>query len=194
MNTLKYAVIVDLQNDFITGTLGNKKSENILKNVAMFIKDFDGDIIFTRDTHKNNYLETNEGKHLPVEHCVKGTLGHQIHRSLLGWKDAKVVDKPTFGSFELKDEISSTIYFKRKKELAGTPEAFDYTVKKDKDIEIHFCGTCTDICVVSNAMILKAAFPEAKIVVHKKLCAGLDKEGHEAALLVMQRCQIEVED
>lgn len=194
MNTLKYAVIVDLQNDFITGTLGNKKAENILKNVAMFIKDFDGDIIFTRDTHENNYLETNEGKHLPVEHCIKGTLGHQIHRSLLGWKDAKVVDKPTFGSFELKDVISDMIYFERRNELAGTPNAAFYDRMMDKDIEIHLCGTCTDICVVSNAMILKAAFPEAKIVVHKKLCAGLDKEGHEAALLIMQRCQIEVED
>lgn len=176
---MKILVCVDMQNDFITGTLANKTAERILPRTAELIKNFDGEVIFTRDTHGKHYLETNEGKHLPVEHCMEGTFGHQIHRDLLGWRDAEVIDKRTFGSFDL--------WAKIRHKLKNVPE-------DSEDKEIHICGTCTDICVVSNALILKAAFPEAKIVVHKKCCAGLDKKGHDSALLVMERCQIEIED
>lgn len=181
----KVLIVIDMQNDFITGSLSNKKAEYILSNVLNLIKNFDGNIIFTRDTHSSNYLETNEGKHLPVEHCIKGTYGHQIHRSLLGWRDFEVVDKPTFGSFILIDKIRS-LYNLTNMCINGKEPC--------EELEIHICGTCTDICVVSNALILKTAFPEHKVIVHKKGCAGLDKEGHDAALLVMKRCQIEVED
>lgn len=182
---MKILVCVDMQNDFITGTLANKEAEKILPRVAELIKDFDGDIIFTRDTHNENYLETQEGKHLPIAHCIKDTFGHQIHRDLLGWRDAIVVDKPTFGSFALVDKIRSMY------NLTGI---CINDKEPCKELEIHICGTCTDICVVSNAMILKAAFPEFKIVVHKKACAGTDWKSHNAALDVMQKCQIEIED
>lgn len=183
--TKKVLIVIDMQNDFITGTLANKTAERILPKTADLIKNFNGDVIFTRDTHEKNYLETNEGKHLPVEHCIKDTFGHQIHRDLLGWRDAEIVDKPTFGSFSLVDKIRS-LYNLNGCCINGKEPC--------KELEIHICGTCTDICVVSNALILKAAFPDYKVVVHKKCCAGLDKKGHDAALLVMERCQIEIED
>lgn len=173
----KILVIIDMQNDFITGSLANKEAEKILPRISKMIQEFDGKIIFTRDTHDSRYLETNEGKHLPVKHCMKGTLGHQIHRDLLGWRDAEVVDKNTFGNINI---------------LKGIKDC-SYGINRS-DIEIHIVGTCTDICVVSNAIILKTEFPESKIIVHKKCCAGMDKKGHNAALLVMERCQIEIED
>ena len=174
---MKILVVIDMQNDFITGSLANKEAEKIIPKIAQMIQDFDGKIIFTRDTHDSRYLESNEGKHLPVEHCMKGTFGHQIHRDLLGWRDVTVVDKKTFGSFELGKAIKECSY--------GLDR---------RNMEIHIVGTCTDICVVSNAIILKTEFPEAKIVVHKKMCAGMDKKGHNAAMLVMERCQIDVVD
>lgn len=173
----KILVIVDMQNDFITGSLANKEAEKILPKISKMIQEFDGEIIFTRDTHDSRYSESNEGKHLPIEHCMKGTFGHQIHRDLLGWRDAKVVDKKTFGSIDLVKSIKECSY--------GLDR---------RNVEIHIVGTCTDICVVSNAIILKTEFPEAKIIVHKKCCAGMDIKGHNAAMLVMKRCQIDIED
>lgn len=183
--TKKILIVIDMQNDFITGTLANKEAQKILPRVAELIKNFKGDVIFTRDTHEDDYLETNEGKHLPVKHCVEGTYGHQIHRDLLGWRDVIVIDKEAFGSFELVNKIRN-LY-----NLTGI-----YVNGKEPcdELEIHICGTCTDICVVSNAMLLKTAFPEFKIVVHKKACAGTDWKSHNAALDIMKKCQIEIED
>lgn len=172
----KVLVVIDMQNDFITGSLANQAAADILPNVQKLVKEFDGEIIFTRDTHEDNYSynRTQEGRKLPILHCVKGTFGQQIHRDLLGWRDALVIDKKTFGSVDLLKKLESMC------------SGFDPIT------EIHFCGTVTEICVVSNVLMVKNRFPELKIVVHKDACAGLSKEGHKAALKVMESCQCEI--
>ena len=163
---MKYLIVVDMQNDFITGALGSKLAEAIVPNVVEKVKNFDGKIIFTRDTHFADYMNTQEGKNLPVEHCIKDTDGWQICDELKPYVN-EVVDKVTFGSVELPKLIT------------------------DAD-EIELCGLCTDICVISNAMILKATFPEVKISVDSNCCAGVSVESHEIALNAMKSVQIEV--
>ena len=167
---MKYLIVVDMQVDFITGSLGSSMAEAIVENVSEKVKSFDGKIIFTRDTHYADYMETQEGKKLPVEHCVKDTDGWQICDELRPFAKT-VVDKETFGSVTLPQII---------KDNGVAPE------------EIHLCGLCTDICVISNAMILKAAFPETKIVVDSKCCAGVSVESHDTALDAMRAVQIEI--
>ena len=172
----KLLIVVDMQNDFITGALGTKAAEMIVPLVAAKIKEYErcgngGDecnIIFTRDTHHDNYLETQEGALLPVPHCIEGAPGHLIAEGLAvcGYK---IIDKPTFGSLELA-EIAA----------AG---GYD---------EIELCGLCTDICVVSNALILKVKLPETKVTVDASCCAGVTEESHAAALLTMKMCQVDV--
>lgn len=164
---MKTLVVVDMQNDFITGALGSEDAKRIVPNVVDLVKNFDGRIIFTRDTHGADYLQTQEGEKLPVPHCIKDTDGWQICDALLSYAD-KVVDKITFGSVDLPDMI-----------------------EKDTE-EIILCGLCTDICVISNAMLLKAHFPEKKITVVENCCAGVTPESHETALRAMQAVQIEV--
>ncbi|MCR5336957.1 MAG: cysteine hydrolase [Lachnospiraceae bacterium] len=164
-------IVVDMQNDFIDGSLGSKEAALIVDNVKDKIQsylDAGKKVIFTKDTHPENYLETYEGKHLPVVHCVKDTQGWQISSSL-PWDDTlcSAVEKGTFGFLAWKDLLS------------------DVT-----DIEI--CGLCTDICVISNALILRAIYPEKDIYVDAKCCAGVTPELHEAALKVMASNQIEV--
>jgi len=163
---MKYLIVVDMQNDFITGTLGSKLAEAIVPNVVEKVKNFDGKVIFTRDTHFADYMQTQEGKNLPVEHCIKDTDGWQICDELKPYAN-EVVDKITFGSVDLPKMIA------------------------DAD-EIELCGLCTDICVISNAMILKATFPEVKITVDSKCCAGVSVESHNTALNAMKAVQIEV--
>lgn len=171
MEKKQVLIVVDMQNDFINGSLANPDAEAIVEPMCEFIKDFKGGIIFTRDTHSINYLNTPEGKKLPVEHCIRETAGWCINDKLL--KAARghewtVLDKPTFGSLN-----------------------WDSFCNLSKDVDIYLCGTCTDICVISNALILKATFPEANIYVIPDLCAGLTKEKHEAAISVMNSCQID---
>lgn len=163
---MKYLIVVDMQVDFITGSLGSKMAESIVRDVLEKVKSFDGRVIFTRDTHFDNYMQTQEGKNLPVIHCVKDTQGWQICDELKPYA-THLVDKNTFGSTDLPEMI------------------------KDAD-EICLCGLCTDICVISNAMILKAAFPEVKITVDSKCCAGVSVESHNTALDAMRAVQIEV--
>ena len=166
---MKVLIVVDMQNDFITGSLGSKLAENIVEKVVNKVKAFDGTVIFTRDTHFENYLNTREGKNLPVKHCIKDTFGWEICDELKPFAK-KVIDKPTFGSVDLANEL-----------------------KTYKDIEeIELCGLCTDICVISNAMILKATFPEVKIVVDSSCSAGVSEESHNTALDSMKAVQIEV--
>jgi len=165
----KALIVVDMQNDFIDGALGTKEAVAIVPAVCEKIKSFDGTVIFTRDTHEENYLETQEGKNLPVKHCIRGTEGWQI-TSALPVGDSLVVDKPSFGSTELPNAVA------RLGELD----------------EIELCGLCTDICVISNAMILKAAFPEVQMVVDHACCAGVTPESHNNALEAMKMCQIKV--
>ena len=166
-------IVVDMQTDFIDGALGTKEAEAILPNVAKEIKNFSGEVIFTRDTHGENYLQTQEGKNLPVKHCIKDTLGWQIHPLLKELAEGKtIIDKPTFGSMTLPQ------YLKGK----GTPDT------------IFLIGLCTDICVISNAMILKAAFPETEIYVDSLCCAGTTPQNHKNALNAMKMCQIHILD
>lgn len=165
-------VVVDMQKDFIDGALGTKEAEAIVDNVAEFVKAFDGEVVFTRDTHFGNYMETQEGKNLPVPHCIKGTDGWQIDRKLAALKPngMKLFDKPTFGSVELAE------YLKAEKELES----------------ITLVGLCTDICVISNALLLKAYMPETPIKVVEKCCAGVTPESHKNALEAMKMCQIQI--
>ena len=164
----KLLIVVDMQNDFIDGSLGTKEAQNIVDNVVDYVKNYNGDVIFTLDTHHTNYLNTQEGKNLPVEHCIENTPGWLINEKLAPYAHW-TVKKPTFGSTKLVEIIDA--------------EGYDY---------IELCGLCTDICVVSNALLIKANFPEIPITVHKNLCAGVTPESHEAALITMKRCQINI--
>lgn len=163
----KTLIVVDMQKDFIDGSLGTKEAVAIVENVKRKIAQYreNGDeIIFTRDTHQQNYLETNEGKHLPVMHCIEGTEGWKIAEGL-EVPGAIYIDKPGFGYMNWKD----------------------YHLE-----EVEIVGLCTDICVVSNALIIKATYPEIKVVVDASCCAGVTPESHRAALMTMKMCQVEV--
>lgn len=171
----KFLVVVDMQKDFVDGSLGTKEAVSIVPDVVNKILNFDGEIIATYDTHFNNYLDSSEGKKLPVEHCIKDTDGWHLDSSVqaaLNEKGYKAVEKLTFGSVDLPKII---------KEAAG-----------DVDFSVELIGLCTDICVVSNALLLKANFPEAEISVDSACCAGVAPETHEAALATMRMCQIDV--
>ena len=163
----KTLIVVDMQNDFIDMALGTNEAVAILPEVRAKIEEYKGrgdEIIFTRDTHSEDYLSTPEGKKLPVPHCIKGTKGWEIAEGLYV-KGAKIIDKPNFGWPNWRDE---------------------------KLEEVEMVGLCTDICVVSNALIIKAAFPDAVVKVDSACCAGVTPESHEAALTTMKMCQIDV--
>ncbi len=170
----KLLVVVDMQNDFIDGSLGSKDAEAIVQNVVAKINGWDGAVISTLDTHGENYLETLEGQKLPVAHCIKETAGWRLNPAIaeaVNSKGAKIVEKGTFGCVKLGEII---------REWIGMPE------------EIHVCGLCTDICVVSNALLLRAEFPNIRMAVCKDCCAGVTPAKHAAALDVMASCQIDV--
>lgn len=167
---MKYLIVVDMQVDFITGSLGSDLAAAIVPNVVEKVKNFDGKVIFTRDTHFADYMQTQEGTKLPVPHCIKDTPGWQICDELLPYVET-VVDKVTFGSVELPQLIKND---------GGQID------------EIELCGLCTDICVISNGMILKAAFPEVPISVDEACCAGVSIESHKTALDAMKAVQIEI--
>ena len=164
-------IVVDMQNDFIDGSLGTKEAVAIVPNVAKKIKEYreaGKQVIFTRDTHLANYLETHEGKLLPVMHCIFGGFGWQISNQLeVDEKQDIIIDKMTFGF---------------------TP--WDSYLMNTKSIEL--CGLCSDICVISNALIMRALFPDSDITVDASCCAGVTPEKHKAALEIMKSCQIEV--
>lgn len=167
----KYLIVVDVQKDFVDGALGTPEARAIIPRVKEKIAKAKADgvkIIFTRDTHYDDYMDTNEGRHLPIEHCVALSDGWQLFEGLDA-KDGEILNKATFGSLRWEDYI---FY--------------------QPDLEIELIGLCTDICVVSNALILKAMFPEAKIIVDSSACAGVTPETHEAALTTMKMCQVEV--
>ena len=165
----KTLIVIDMQNDFISGSLGTQEAQAIVPNVKKKIEEYKArgdEIIFTRDTHKANYLETNEGKHLPIEHCIFGTWGWIIADEV-NYPEYHHINKPTFGY-----------------------TFWDYDLDEVSDIEL--VGLCTDICVVSNALILKAHFPAVNITVDASCCAGVTPESHKAALTTMKMCQINV--
>lgn len=172
---MKILVVVDMQNDFITGSLGTAEAVKIVDRVVDKMKSFPGKIICTRDTHEENYLETAEGRKLPVKHCIRGTEGHSLCPQVEKAAEecgAEILDKITFGSRDLPQLVE--------KLAGGAPES------------IELAGLCTDICVISNALLLKAFFPETPIRVDASACAGVTPESHENALKAMQMCQIDV--
>ena len=170
-----YLIVVDMQNDFIDGSLGTKEAKAIVDKVADKIRGFDGEVVFTRDTHMPEYLETQEGRRLPVVHCVKGSFGWQIREGLEAIRPCTVIDKPTFGSSELGVLLAQ-------RDL------------DEKIGSITVIGLCTDICVISNALLIKAFLPETPIVVDAACCAGVTPESHKNALEAMKMCQITIEN
>ena len=168
---MKILVVVDMQNDFIDGALGTAEAVAIVPRVIEKIKEYensDNTVIYTKDTHFDNYMDTREGRHLPVPHCIKGTVGHDIPSEILRGHDL-IIEKPTFGSTELLEYL----------------EGIDFD-------EIELIGLCTDICVVSNALLVKARFPEREVSVDSSCCAGVTPATHEAAITTMKMCQINV--
>ena len=168
-------VVVDMQNDFIDGALGTREAVAIVPKVKEKIQNFQGRVIFTRDTHGENYMDTQEGKKLPVPHCIKGTDGWQISSELASLCREAPVDKVTFGS----SRLGSMLLEADQEEPVG---------------QITFIGLCTDICVISNALLAKAFLPEAEILVDAACCAGVTPESHHNALEAMKVCQIRVEN
>lgn len=185
----KILVVVDMQNDFISGALGTKEALAVVEKAAAAIEQFEGSIYVTMDTHQSNYLETAEGKKLPVVHCVKGTNGWLLHDRIMTALSGKVyqtIEKGTFGSTVLAEKIREA-----NDREAGMGNRSGEVEKTDLEIECF--GLCTDICVISNVLLLKANFPEARITVRADCCAGVTPGTHEAALKTMEMCQIEVQ-
>lgn len=177
---MRLLIVVDMQKDFIDGALGTKEAVAIVPEVVKKIKEFkeNGDcIVFTKDTHFDNYMDTQEGKKLPVMHCIKGTDGHELCgeiKEVVCPEDYKIYEKKTFGSEELAEDLKAGIY---------------------SDAEsITLIGLCTDICVISNAMLCKTFLPEIPVRVEQSCCAGVTPESHANALKAMEMCQIEVEE
>ena len=174
----KFLIVVDMQKDFINGALGSAEAEGIVDSVCEKIRNFEGDIIVTLDTHGENYLSTAEGKKLPIPHCIEGTKGNALDSRVaaaLQTKEYTAVTKPTFGSLSL-------------------PEIIKSRTEKSEELSIELVGLCTDICVVSNALILKANFPESEISVDAECTAGVTPESTKAALSTMKMCHIDVKN
>ena len=171
----KILVVVDIQNDFVNGALGSNEAVAIINKSCKKIRDFEGDIFVTLDTHDEDYMSTQEGKKLPVPHCIKGTdgwkLNPEIEKALAG-KNFTVIEKPTFGSQKLAELIGEKY--------------------KDTALSVELIGICTDICVISNALTIRAHNTECEITVDSSCCAGVSPESHKAALNVMKSCLINV--
>ena len=166
----KVLVVVDMQNDFIDGALGTKEAVAIVPYVKEKIENFDGIVLYTRDTHFEDYMNTQEGHNLPVPHCIKGTKGWEIREELDALRTTESIDKVTFGSKDLVDVLKNI----------------------ENIEEITFVGLCTDICVISNVMVTKAFYPEIPLVVDAKCCAGVSVQTHLNALEALKVCQVKV--
>lgn len=180
---MKILIVVDMQNDFIDGVLGNAETrcvlEPVCKKVSNFLKNTDGKIIYTMDTHHENYSETQEGKNLHVKHCIENTDG---------WKLAGKLDEILSGEPERCIQVRKVTFG-----AETLPDAIKQIQQNDNDVdEIELCGVCTDICVISNAMLLKAFFPEIPVAVDSSCCAGVTPDSHNNALNAMKMCQIKV--
>lgn len=196
----KILVVVDMQNDFITGSLGTKEAQAIVPNVVAKIKqeaEAGTFIACTQDTHHNDYINTNEGRHLPVYHCLRGEPGWQIESFV--WEaickvwdkydpaDVFPIEKATFGDDVVTERLAQYI-------LRYADNITDYMYDTGDNIEIEFIGLCTGICVLSNAILAKARFPEATISVDASCCACVTPQSHDTALAAMQLCQIEIKN
>ena len=163
---MRMTIVVDVQNDFVDGALGSPQAQAMIPNLVEKLKNIKNELIFTQDTHKDNYLETAEGKFLPVTHCIKNTSGWLIAPEIQEFtllKTATVIEEAAFGSTRLPSLLK-------------------------KYDEVELCGLCTDICVISNALLIKAFYPDKTIIIDSKCCAGSTDEAHKAALLVMSKC------
>ncbi len=173
---MKYLIVIDVQKDFVDGALGTKEAQEMYPGVLEKIKSFDGTIWMTKDTHQSDYLQTQEGKNLPVEHCIEGSDGWEFPeelKKLAKEKYAVIYNKPTFGSIKMAEDLKN-LYEKGELE------------------SVELVGLCTDICVVSNALLLKANMPELPLSVDSSCCAGVTPGKHEAALETMRSCQINI--
>ena len=172
----KILIVIDMQNDFIDAALGTREAVAIVDAVKEKIRSYPAeDVIATMDTHGADYMDTQEGKNLPVPHCIKGSAGWQIRPDIAELlTGAKIYEKPTFGSLALARDLKA--------------------IAEKEEIELELIGLCTDICVVSNALLLKAAMPEVKIYVDAACCAGVTPQKHLAALETMRSCQIDVKN
>ena len=168
-------IVVDMQNDFIDGALGTAEAVAIVPKVVEKVKGFKGTVIFTRDTHGENYMQTQEGRNLPVPHCIKGSQGWEVCPALEPLRTGLTIDKPTFGS-------------------AGLGRLLLELDAKEPVGSITLVGLCTDICVISNAMIAKAFLPEVPVTVDAACCAGVTPESHCNALNAMKMCQVRIEN
>lgn len=176
-------IIVDMQRDFVSGALGSAEARAIVPAVCERIRraaEEGTQVVFTLDTHENDYMDTREGRFLPVPHCIRGTEGWALEPDIARECRRGMIsfEKPTFGSTALMHHVAA---------LAGAKGCVN-----GKGLTVELCGVCTDICVVSNAMLIKTALPEADLIVDSALCAGVTTEKHEAALETMRSCQIEV--
>ena len=172
----KILIVVDMQKDFVDGSLGTKEAQSIVPAVKDKIENFEGDIIFTKDTHEEDYLNTQEGQNLPVKHCIRGTDGWELQSDLNDYalkNHCLIFDKPTFGSTS----------------LAGCVSGIARMAPID---QIEIVGLCTDICVISNAILLKTALPDTEIIVDASCCAGVTPQSHQNALEAMKMCQITI--
>ena len=178
---MKVLVIVDMQNDFVTGTLGTKEAQAIVPNVIEKVKhaEENGDtVVFTQDTHESNYMNTKEGRALPVKHCIEGTDGWTIVPELSDFpKNTRIFQKNTFGSKNLANFLS---------------DKYIEAVSIDDKLKVEFVGLCTGICVISNVLLTKAFIPEAEIIVDSSCCACVTPESHTNALKAMKMCQIDI--
>ncbi len=166
----KYLIVVDMQKDFVDGALATPEAQAIVEKVVEKIHTWDGQILVTLDTHGPDYMQTREGRFLPVPHCISGTPGHGLDARVaaaLKDKQAAVLEKPTFGSVRLPELVAGAEY-------------------------VELVGLCTDICVVSNSLLLKAAYPEMDIAVDAACCAGVTVDSHNAALTTMKMCQVQI--
>lgn len=171
---MKILVVVDMQNDFVYDVLGTPEARAIVPNVKARIESGEFEkIFFTKDTHDKNYMNTLEGQKLPAPHCIKNTKGHNIIPEL-NTDNGTIIEKPTFGSYDLIKHIK------------------DLNDQQEEINEVEICGLCTDICVISNCLMIRAALPNTKVVVRANCCAGVTPEKHEAALMVMESCQVDV--
>ncbi|MBQ6322739.1 MAG: cysteine hydrolase [Lachnospiraceae bacterium] len=167
-------VVIDMQNDFIDAALGTSEAIAIVESVKKKIQSYPPENVYaTMDTHTEQYLQTQEGRYLPVEHCIRGSDGWKIRPDIEALlSEAKIYEKPTFGSMELAADLKK--------------------LSEEEAIEVELIGLCTDICVVSNALLLKASMPEVKITVDAACCAGVTPQNHLAALATMRSCQIQI--
>lgn len=166
-------LVIDMQNDFVTGVLGTAEAAAIVPSLREKILAHSGKVYFTRDTHEADYMDTREGKYLPVPHCIRGTDGWQIIPELASLPCSGIIDKPTFGSVELQQLMMAEH-------------------ERDPICSVTLTGVCTDICVISNAMLIKAALPEVDVVIDASCCAGVTPESHKTALAAMKACQIKI--